>query len=83
LPEGVMLDVRYEELVGDFEPQARRIVAHAGLPWDDACLAFHQTERLVRTASMTQVRQPIYRTSIGRWRPYEKLLQPLFDALGV
>ena len=81
LPEGVMLDVQYEELVGDFEPQARRIVAHCGLEWDDACLAFHQTQRVVRTASVTQVRQPIYRSSVGRWRPADAVLRPLLDTL--
>ena len=65
----------------DFEPQARRIVAHCGLAWDPACLDFHRTSRPVRTASMVQVRQPIYRSSIGRWRPDAALLRPLLDAL--
>ncbi|MFI5020208.1 MAG: sulfotransferase [Alphaproteobacteria bacterium] len=82
LPPGVMLEVQYEELVGDFEGQARRIVAHAGLDWDDACLAFHETERRVRTASAVQVRQPIYRSAVGRARPYGELLRPLLEALG-
>jgi Sulfotransferase family len=81
LPPEVVLDVQYEELVANFEPQARRIVAHCGLDWDDACLSFHKTERVVRTASVTQVRQPIYRTSIGRWRPADDVLRPLLDAL--
>ena len=57
-------------------------VAHCGLPWSDACLSFHETERPVRTASATQVRQPIYRTSLGRWRVYEEFLDPLLTALG-
>jgi tetratricopeptide (TPR) repeat protein len=82
LPEGVMLEVRYEDVVADLEGQARRIVAHCGLDWDEACLAFHETERTVRTASVTQVRQPIYRSSVGRWRAYESLLQPFLEALG-
>jgi tetratricopeptide (TPR) repeat protein len=81
LPPGVMLEVQYEEVTADFEGQARRIVAHCGLEWDDACLSFHETERPVRTASAVQVRQPIYRTSVGRWRPYEHLLGPLLEAL--
>jgi sulfotransferase family protein len=81
LPPEVILDVQYEELVANFEPQARRIVAHCGLDWDDDCLLFHKTERVVRTASVTQVRQPIYRTSIGRWRPADDVLRPLLDAL--
>ncbi|HEV2099300.1 MAG TPA: tetratricopeptide repeat protein [Stellaceae bacterium] len=81
LPESVFLDVRYEELVADFEPQARRILAHCGLDWDPACLLFHRTERVVLTASATQVRQPLYRSSIGRWRPDQGTLWPLLDAL--
>ena len=82
LPEGVMLDVQYEDLVRDFEAQARRIVAFCGLDWDARCLAFHQTVRPVRTASVTQVRQPIYATSIERWRVYEPWLGPLLGELG-
>jgi tetratricopeptide (TPR) repeat protein len=82
LPEGVMLEVKYEELVTDFERQARRIVAHCGLEWDDRCLSFYETRRPVKTASVVQVRQPIYRSSVGRWRPDSDLLRPLLEALG-
>jgi tetratricopeptide (TPR) repeat protein len=82
LPEGTMLDVQYEELVGDFESQARRIVEYVGLDWDPAVLQFYKTERSVRTASVVAVRHPIYRTSIGRWEPYRNELSPLFEALG-
>ncbi len=78
---GAIIDVHYEDIVDDLERQARRIVAHCGLAWDDACLDFHRTERSVRTASAAQVRQPIYRSSIGRWRRHEELLQPLLQAL--
>jgi tetratricopeptide (TPR) repeat protein len=81
LPEGAILEVQYEELVADLEHQARRIVTHCGLEWDDACLSFHETERSVRTASAAQVRRPIYRSSIGRWRPHEARLQPLLKVL--
>jgi hypothetical protein len=81
LPESVMLDVQYEDVVADMETQARRIVAHCGLEWDDACLAFHKVERPVRTASATQVREPIYRSSVGRSRAYRDHLQPLLEAL--
>jgi tetratricopeptide (TPR) repeat protein len=81
LPEGAILEVRYEELVADLEHQARRIVAHCGLEWDDACLSFYKTERSVRTASAAQVRRPIYQSSIGRWRPHEVRLQPLLKEL--
>jgi tetratricopeptide (TPR) repeat protein len=83
LPAGRILDVRYEDVVADLDGQARRIIAHCGLPWDDACLSFHKTERPVRTASVTQVRQPIYSSAIGRWRVYEAQLGPLLDALGM
>jgi hypothetical protein len=77
-----MIEVRYEDVVDDLETQARRIVAFCGLDWDPACLEFHKTKRDVRTASATQVRQPIYRTSVNRGRNYGDLLRPLLDALG-
>jgi hypothetical protein len=83
LPEGVMLDVHYEDLVGDLEGQARRIAAHCGLEWDDACLAYDKTARPVKTASAAQVRKPIYRSSVGRWRPDADVLKPLLDGLGL
>jgi len=82
LPAGVMLELQYEALVGDLEPQARRLLAHCGLAWDPACLEFHATERVVRTASLVQVRQPLYRDSLGRAARYRRLLGPLLDALG-
>jgi hypothetical protein len=59
------------------------MVAYCGLAWDERCLAFHQNERSVRTASATQVRRRIYRSSVQRWRRYEKHLGPLMDALGL
>jgi tetratricopeptide (TPR) repeat protein len=83
LPDGVMLEMRYEDLVADFEAQARRLVAHCGLDWDERCLSFHETERPVKTASATQVRQPIYRSSVGNSQPFVKMLQPLLDVLGL
>lgn len=83
LPPGVMLEVQYEQVVDDLEGQARRIIAHCGLEWDAACLEFHQTERPVRTISHAQVRQPIYRSSVGRTRPPRQLLLPLLTELGV
>lgn len=82
MPAGSFAEVQYEDLVGDLEGQARRIVEFCGLPWDERCLAFHSAERSVRTASVVQVRQPIYRSSIERWRRYEKFLQPLIEAIG-
>lgn len=82
LPQDRILDVRYETLVIDLEGQARRIISYCGLDWDDRCLSFHKTDRPVRTASATQVRQPIYRGAIDRWRVYEAHLGPLLSALG-
>lgn len=81
LPPGVMLDVRYEDVVADLEGQARAIVDHCGLAWEGACLSFHENRRPVRTSSLLQVRKPIYRTSVGRWRRYESFLKPLIEAL--
>jgi tetratricopeptide (TPR) repeat protein len=82
LPAESILEVTYEVLVANFEYEARRIVAHCGLQWDDACLAFYKSERVVRTASAVQVRQPIYQSSIGRAKAFGGRLQPLLDALG-
>jgi tetratricopeptide (TPR) repeat protein len=82
LPAGRMLELRYEDLVADSETQARRLIDFCGLEWDARCLDSHNTQRSVRTASVAQVRQPIYQNSIGRWKRYEKFLQPLLDALG-
>ena len=81
LPAGIMLEVQYEDVVDDLEGQARRIVAHCGLEWDERCLAFDKADRPVRTASFAQVRQPIFRSSIGRWEPYREHIQPLLEAL--
>jgi tetratricopeptide (TPR) repeat protein len=81
LPQGRILDVRYEDVVADLEGQARRILDHCGLAWDPRCLEFHRTQRPVRTASAAQVRKPIYQGAIGRWRVYEPDLGPLLAAL--
>jgi tetratricopeptide (TPR) repeat protein len=81
LPPGVMIEVQYEHVATDLEAEARRMVAHCGLQWDDACLSFYETARMVRTS--VQVRQPIYRSSIGRWRVHERHLGPLIMALGL
>ena len=71
----------YERLVDDFEAEARRLVSACGLDWEPACLRFHETARPVRTASVTQVRQPLYRQSVGRWKNYGPYLSSLFDRL--
>jgi len=82
LPPGLLLEVRYESLVDDPEHWGRRMLAHLGLPWDPRCLEFHLTDRPVLTASSWQVRQPVGKGSIGRWRHYERHLEPLRAALG-
>ena len=81
LPSGLMLEVSYEEIVADLEGQARRILKHCGLDWEPRCLDFHRNERSVRTASLAQVRRPLYGSSVGRWRNYEPYLGPLLQAL--
>ncbi|NVN12102.1 sulfotransferase [Nguyenibacter vanlangensis] len=82
LPGGTIYDVRYEEVVEDLEQNAQSLIAYCGLTWDDACLNFHKSKRPVRTASVQQVRKPIYRSSVGRWRPDDAVLRPLLDGLG-
>ena len=77
LPAGAILDVPYAELISDQEKWTRRILEYIGLPWDERCLEFHVTSRPVSTASVWQVRQKIYQSSVGRWRNYEKFIGPL------
>ena len=72
---GKVLDVHYEETVTDLETQVRRILAHCGLPFEEACVRFHETQRAVKTASSEQVRQPLYTGALGYWRRYEKHLE--------
>jgi tetratricopeptide (TPR) repeat protein len=76
-----MLEINYEECVGDLEGQSRRLIDFLGLEWEPQCLEFYKTERPVLTASVWQVRQPIYKSSVGRWRHYESHLGPLLAAL--
>lgn len=76
-----VLEVRYEALVEQTEPGARSLVEFVGLPWDDRCLRFHENTRIVHTASIDQVRRPIYRTSVQRWRNYESHLGELIEGL--
>jgi hypothetical protein len=77
-----ILDVDYEDYGADLEATARRIVDFIGLEWDARCLDFHSAAGAVRSPSAWQVRQPIYASSIGRWRHYMPYVQPLIDALG-
>jgi tetratricopeptide (TPR) repeat protein len=85
---GFVLNVQYEDVVGDFEAQVRRILDFCGLPFEEACLRFHETTRAVKTASSEQVRQPIYASSVNLWKHYEshlgelaEILRPLLDTL--
>jgi tetratricopeptide (TPR) repeat protein len=77
LPPDRLIEVDYEALVADPEPQARRLIAACGLEWSEACLAPHLNARKIKTASLWQARQPIYRTSVERWRRYEPWLGEL------
>ncbi len=76
-----MLEIDYEQMVADLEGTARRLVSWLGLDWEPACLEFHKTQRPIRTASVTQVRQPIYQSSVGRWPHYADALAPLLARL--
>ena len=79
---GKVLHVQYEELVRDPDTQIRRLLEHCRLPFESACLAFHETKRAVRTASAEQVRQPLYTSGVGYWRNFATELEPLRHALG-
>jgi hypothetical protein len=79
---GKVLHVQYEQLVQDTEATVRRLLEHCGLPFEPACLRFHETQRSVRTASAEQVRQPIYTSALGYWRHFASELEPLRRALG-
>ena len=78
---GRILSVEYEKLIVDTEPLTREILTHCGLEWQDACLSHHQQEAAVATASAIQVRQPIYTTSIQKWKHFETELGPLRERL--
>ncbi len=78
---GAVHELQYEDLIADQEGETRRLLAFCGLPFEDACLRFHETERTVETASANQVRQKIYRSSVARWKHYEKHLGPLLEVL--
>lgn len=82
LPPGQILDVRYEDTVADLEGQARRLLDYLGLPWDPACLDFYRHKRAITTASHTQVRKPLYSTSVARWKRFEQHLGPLLEIVG-
>lgn len=78
---GVILDVRYEDLVADPEAQCRRLLAHCGLAWEDQVLDFHNSKKASTTASAMQVRRPIYKSSVQKWRNFTRELQPVLERL--
>ena len=78
-----VFEVPYEEMIADQEGTTRRLIEYCGLEWDERCLAFHANPRHARTASYQQVRQPIYRSSSGKWKRYEPFIGPLLEALGM
>ena len=74
-------EIAYEQVASDLEPSARSLIDWLELPWDDACLEFHAQEGAVMTASTVQVREPAHTRSIGRWRRYERQLEPMRKTL--
>jgi Flp pilus assembly protein TadD len=82
LPPEAILTVRYEDLVQNLPHHAQRIIAYCGLPWNPDCLKFHENRRIVRTSSLAQVRTPLYRSALHRWRPDNESLRPLLEGLG-
>lgn len=83
LPKDRFIEINYEDLVANIEPEAQRLIEFLGLPWNDKVLDFQNTDRSVRTASAAQVRQGLYQTSVERWKPYAPYIQPLLSALGI
>lgn len=78
---GQFYDISYEDTARDIEPNARALIEYLQLPWEDQCLNFHKQKTAVTTASTVQVREPAHTRSIGRWRKYEKQLQPMLETL--
>ena len=80
MPEG-FIEINYEDLINDPETQAQKLVNYCNLDWENKCLEFYKSERQVKTLSILQVRQPIYKSSVKAWERYEQDLQPLFKAI--
>ena len=81
LPDGVLYDIYYENVVNNLEKEARKLIDFVGLNWEEKCLTFHKNTSIVKTASAAQVRKPIYKSSLEKWRVYEKHLGTLIDEL--
>ena len=77
-----IFNVRYEELVENQEMISKELINHIGLEWDDRCLKFHENRRFIWTASYNQVRQPMYKKSVSRWKNYEQKLSQVISVLG-
>jgi hypothetical protein len=80
MPKGFM-EINYEDLINDPETQAQQLIKYCNLDWEDKCLEFYKSGRQVKTLSILQVRQPIYKSSVKAWERYEQDLQPLFKAI--
>ncbi|MFM7590681.1 MAG: sulfotransferase, partial [Isosphaeraceae bacterium] len=83
IPEVEWLDFEYEKVVEEPEKYARELIEFVGLGWEPGCLKFHETKRQVRTASLSQVREPIYKSSKAKWRNYESIMQPFLEKMGI
>jgi hypothetical protein len=81
LPKGTIKTVVYEDVVANTEKEAKELIKFLGLEWNDKCLEFHKSDRPVKTASVAQVRKPIYKTAVKRWKKYGDGLKPLADAI--
>jgi len=81
LPDGWIYDVRYEDVIEDSLGESRRLLEHLDLSWEDDCESFHVSEHAATTGSASQVRKPVYGSSVGKWRNYERQLEPLRLAL--
>ena len=75
------IEMNYEDMVANQEEESKRLIDYIGLDWDEDCLRFFESDRIVRTASITQVRQPIYNKSVARWKPYQEFIPDLLDPL--
>ncbi len=82
LPNG-LLEIDYETLTADIAATSRRLIEYCDLPWDEACARYHENKRRIATASVWQARQPVYASSVERWRNYEAFLHPLIERLGI
>ncbi len=78
---GRFLDISYEDTAADLEPSVRRLLTFLGLPFEEACVSFHSQASAVSTASAVQVREPAHTRSVGRWKRYERQLEPMREAL--